>query len=54
MTFCTSGNCIDGRIQAPVATYLQERFRVSYVDPLVLGLWVDEGGEVTEGATKGG
>ncbi|MCP3678204.1 MAG: hypothetical protein GY721_11640 [Deltaproteobacteria bacterium] len=34
MSFCTAINCIDGRIQLPVISYLQERFDVEYVDIL--------------------
>jgi len=32
MRFCTAINCMDGRVQLPVITYLQERFRAEYVD----------------------
>ncbi len=32
MEFCTSINCMDGRVQIPVITYLKERFKVDYVD----------------------
>lgn len=32
MKFCTAVNCMDGRIQVPVITYLQKRFGVDYVD----------------------
>ena len=32
MGFCTVINCMDGRIQLPVIGYLQERFKVEYVD----------------------
>lgn len=32
MLFCTVINCIDGRVQLPVITYLQNRFGVKYVD----------------------
>ena len=32
MEFCTAINCMDGRVQIPVITFLQERFRVDYVD----------------------
>jgi hypothetical protein len=31
-TFCTAINCLDGRIQLPVISYLRERFGVEYVD----------------------
>ena len=30
--FCTAINCIDGRIQIPVISYLKKRFDVEYVD----------------------
>jgi hypothetical protein len=32
MSFCTVICCIDGRVQLPVITYLQNRFGVDYVD----------------------
>jgi len=32
MTFCTAINCMDGRVQLPVITYLQNRFSATYVD----------------------
>ena len=32
MTFCTAISCMDGRIQIPVISYLQEHFKVDYVD----------------------
>ena len=32
MEFCTAINCMDGRVQIPVITYLKERFKVDYVD----------------------
>jgi hypothetical protein len=32
MSFCTAINCMDGRVQAPVAAYLRRRFRARYVD----------------------
>ncbi len=32
MPFCTAVNCIDGRVQLPVISYLKDRFNVSYVD----------------------
>lgn len=32
MSFCTAITCIDGRIQAPAAVFLKERFHVDYVD----------------------
>lgn len=31
-SFCTAINCMDGRTQVPVISYLKRRFRVSYVD----------------------
>ncbi len=31
-SFCTTVNCIDGRVQIPVIRYLQEQFGVQYVD----------------------
>lgn len=34
MRFCTVINCIDGRVQLPVITYLQKRFDVEYVDSI--------------------
>ena len=34
MSFCTTINCIDGRVQLPVIKYLQERFHVDYVDSI--------------------
>jgi len=30
--FATAINCIDGRVQKPVAEYIQKNFRVDYVD----------------------
>ena len=30
--FCTVINCMDGRVQLPVISYLRERFGVEYVD----------------------
>jgi hypothetical protein len=33
-TFCTSINCMDGRVQRPVIEYLEKRFRVDYVDEI--------------------
>ena len=30
--FCTAVNCIDGRVQVPVISYLKKRFNVEYVD----------------------
>jgi hypothetical protein len=32
MSFCTVINCIDGRVQLPVISYLQNRFDVEHVD----------------------
>ena len=32
MSFCTAINCIDGRTQLPVISYLKRRFGVEYVD----------------------
>ncbi len=32
MTFCTAISCMDGRVQIPVISYLQEHFKVDYVD----------------------
>ena len=32
MSFCTVISCIDGRVQLPVITYLQNRFGVKFVD----------------------
>jgi hypothetical protein len=32
MSFYTAVNCMDGRVQLPVTSYLQERFEVQYVD----------------------
>ncbi len=32
MEFCTAINCMDGRVQVPVITYLKKRFMVDYVD----------------------
>lgn len=34
MRFCTAINCMDGRVQLPVITYLKKRFRVDYVDTI--------------------
>jgi len=34
MKFCTIINCMDGRIQLPVITYLQKRFNAKYVDSI--------------------
>lgn len=32
MTFCTTVNCMDGRVQLPVIQFLQQRFEAEYVD----------------------
>ncbi len=32
MSFCTVINCLDGRVQLPVISYLKKRFGVNYVD----------------------
>ncbi|MDP6359719.1 MAG: hypothetical protein QF473_31655 [Planctomycetota bacterium] len=32
MTFCTAINCLDGRTQLPVVSYLTQRFGVEFVD----------------------
>ncbi len=32
MEFCTAVNCMDGRVQIPVISYLTERFKVDFVD----------------------
>lgn len=34
MSFCTVINCMDGRVQLPVFTYLQKRFDARYVDTI--------------------
>ena len=34
MRFCSAINCMDGRVQLPVIRYLQNRFRVDYVDSI--------------------
>ncbi|MBC8478739.1 MAG: hypothetical protein ISR91_06635 [Candidatus Delongbacteria bacterium] len=34
MTFCTTINCIDGRVQLPVVQFLQKRFNALYVDSI--------------------
>jgi len=34
MKFCTTINCMDGRIQLPVIKYLQKRFNAEYVDSI--------------------
>ncbi len=34
MRFCTAINCMDGRVQLPVITYLQKRFKAEYVDSI--------------------
>jgi hypothetical protein len=32
MSFCTTVNCMDGRVQLPVIYYLKNRFQADYVD----------------------
>jgi hypothetical protein len=32
MSFCTAVNCMDGRVQTPVAEFAKDRFGVTYVD----------------------
>ncbi len=32
MSFCTVVNCMDGRVQLPVITYLQDHFGAEFVD----------------------
>ena len=32
--FCTTINCMDGRVQLPVINYLQKRFKADYVDSI--------------------
>ena len=34
MKFCTTINCMDGRVQLPVIKYLQQRFNANYVDTI--------------------
>ncbi len=34
MRFCTAINCMDGRTQLPVITYLKKRFNAEYVDSI--------------------
>ncbi len=34
MTFATAINCMDGRVQLPVITYLQDRFDAEYIDTI--------------------
>ena len=34
MSFCTAINCIDGRVQLPVITFLQKYFKAKYVDSI--------------------
>jgi len=34
MKFCTVINCLDGRIQLPIISYLQKRFHTEYVDSI--------------------
>ncbi len=33
-SFCTAVNCMDGRVQLPVITYLRKRFNVEHVDTI--------------------
>jgi carbonic anhydrase len=47
MPFLTAITCIDGRIHAPVISYLQERFGIHYVD------LITEAGAVSFLAAKG-
>lgn len=34
MTFATAINCMDGRVQLPVITYLQDRFDAEFIDTI--------------------
>lgn len=34
MQFCTVVNCMDGRVQLPVISYLKKRFSAEYVDAI--------------------
>jgi hypothetical protein len=34
MKFCTTINCMDGRVQLPVINFLQKRFNAEYVDSI--------------------
>lgn len=34
MSFCTAVNCMDGRVQGPIITYLSNRFDGAYVDDI--------------------
>lgn len=34
MTFATAINCMDGRVQVPVITYLQKRFGAKFIDTI--------------------
>lgn len=34
MSFCTVINCMDGRVQIPVISFLKQRFNVEYVDSI--------------------
>ncbi len=34
MQFCTVINCMDGRVQIPVITFLQHRFKAEFVDSI--------------------
>jgi len=47
--FCTVVNCMDGRVQLPVISYLQKRFGAEYVDSItepgpIKALSEDQGG----------
>lgn len=34
MSFCTAVNCMDGRVQGPIISYLSKRFEGAYVDDI--------------------
>ena len=34
MSFCTAVNCMDGRVQGPIISYLSKRFDGAYVDDI--------------------
>ena len=34
MSFYTAINCMDGRVQLPVISYLQDRFKADYIDSI--------------------
>lgn len=34
MAFCTAINCMDGRVQQPVISYLKDRYNAEYVDSI--------------------